>query len=139
MVRVQDPFDKLLVRPFVKSKPRAGDPLDAGSRRRADRPNASHGSWRGVRGGLSNEYLAMVDVNGTTHNKPCHDHCLHSLDGPSADCRGLTQVPHISSANRPRPRGRLFGFAGAVISLGWDLQGKATRTPHQSKGSGGTV
>src|SRR5262245_48759587 len=58
--------------------------------------------------------------------------------GPSADCRGLTQVPtyqvrigHACEA--------AFSVSQRGFSLGQGLQGKVARTPHQSKGSGGTV
>ena len=58
--------------------------------------------------------------------------------GPSADCRGLTQVPTYQERTG-HARGAAFSVSQRGFSLGWGLQGKVARTPHQSKGSGGTV
>src|SRR5439155_21265697 len=58
--------------------------------------------------------------------------------GPSADCRGLTQVPTYRERTG-HARGAAFSVSQRGFSLGWGLQGKVARTPHQSKGSGGTV
>src|SRR5437870_13007023 len=58
--------------------------------------------------------------------------------GPSADCRGLTQVTTYQ-VRTGHARGAAFSVSQRGFSLGWGLQGKVARTPHQSKGSGGTV
>ncbi len=58
--------------------------------------------------------------------------------GPSADCRGLTQVPTYQ-VGTGHTRGAAFSVLQRDFSLGWGLQGKVARTPHQSKGSDGTV
>src|SRR6266436_9804690 len=58
--------------------------------------------------------------------------------GPSADCRGLTQVTTYQ-VRTGHARGAAFSVSQRGFSLGWSLQGKVARTPHQSKGSGGTV
>src|SRR5438445_8492437 len=58
--------------------------------------------------------------------------------GPSADCRGLTQVPTYRERTG-HARGAAFSVSQRRFSLGWGLQGKVARTPHQSKGSDGTV
>src|SRR5436305_13576194 len=58
--------------------------------------------------------------------------------GPSADCRGLTQVPTYQERTG-HARGAAFSVSQHGFSLSWGLQGKVARTPHQSKGSGGTV
>src|SRR5438105_2010077 len=58
--------------------------------------------------------------------------------GPSVDCRGLTQVPTYRERTG-HARGAAFSVSQRAFSLGWGLQGKVARTPHQSKGSGGTV
>jgi hypothetical protein len=58
--------------------------------------------------------------------------------GLSADCRGLTQVP-IYQVRTGHTRWATFSVSQRGFLLGWGLQGKVARTPHQSKGSGGTV
>jgi hypothetical protein len=58
--------------------------------------------------------------------------------GPSADCRGPTQVP-IYQVQTGHASGAASSVSQRGFSLGWGLQGKVARTPHQSKGSGGTV
>src|SRR5213075_277136 len=58
--------------------------------------------------------------------------------GPSADCRGLTQVTTYQ-VRTGHARGAAFSVSQRRFSLGWGLQGKVARTPHQSKGSDGTV
>src|SRR5438270_13414966 len=52
--------------------------------------------------------------------------------GPSADCRGLTQVPTYRERTG-HARGAVFSVSQRGFSLGWGLQGKVARTPHQSK------
>src|SRR5262245_61334723 len=58
--------------------------------------------------------------------------------GPSADCRGLTQVPTYQ-VRISHVRGAAFAVSPRGFSPSWGLQGKVARTPHQRKGSGGTV
>src|SRR4029434_3235388 len=58
--------------------------------------------------------------------------------GPSADCRGLTQVPTYQ-VRIGRARGAAFSVSQRSFSLGWAFQGNVARTPHQSKGSADTV
>ena len=58
--------------------------------------------------------------------------------GTSADCRGLTQVPTYQ-VRTGHARGAAFAVLQRGFSLGWGLQGKVARTPHQSKGSGDSV
>jgi hypothetical protein len=58
--------------------------------------------------------------------------------GPSADCRGLTQVTKYQGRTN-NARAATFSVSQRRFSLGWGLQGKVARTPHQSKGRGGTV
>ncbi len=58
--------------------------------------------------------------------------------GTSADCRGLTPVP-IYQVRACNAHVAAFTFSPRDSSLSWGLQGKVVRTPHQSKGSGGTV
>ena len=58
--------------------------------------------------------------------------------GPSADCMGLTQVVKYQGRTN-NARAAAFSVSQRGFSLGWGLQGKVARTPHQSKGSGGTV
>jgi hypothetical protein len=85
---------------------------------------------------------------GLTHKPPCalcereaganRAMTLFTPLGPSADCSRLTQVPTYQVRTGPA-RGAAFSVSPRGFSLGWGLQGKVTRTPHQSKGSGGTV
>jgi hypothetical protein len=49
--------------------------------------------------------------------------------GPSADCRGLTQVP-IYQVRTSYARGAAFSVSQRGFSLSWGLQGKVVRTPH---------
>ena len=58
--------------------------------------------------------------------------------GPSADCRGLTQVSKYQGRTN-NAHLTAFSISQRGFSLSWGLQGKVGRTPHQSKGSGGTV
>jgi hypothetical protein len=57
--------------------------------------------------------------------------------GPSADCRGLTQIPIYQVRTSP-PAGPLFGFAVWLLAEA-GFTGKVARTSHQRTGSGGTV
>jgi hypothetical protein len=53
-------------------------------------------------------------------------------------CRRLTQITKYQ-ARIGHARGAAFSVSPRGFSLGWGLQGKVARTPHQSKGSEGTV
>src|SRR5262245_50727799 len=63
---------------------------------------------------------------------------LFTSFGPSDDCRGLTQVTKYQGQTN-NARAAIFSVSQRGFSLGWGLQGKVVRTPHQSKGSDGTV
>ena len=67
-----------------------------------------------------------------------HAMTLFTSLGPSADCRRLTQITKYQ-ARIGHARGAAFSVSPRGFSLGWGLQGKVARTPHQSKGSEGTV
>src|SRR5207244_9694292 len=56
----------------------------------------------------------------------------------SADCMGLTQVTKYQ-VRTGNSRVAAFSVSPRGFSLGWGLQDKVARTPHQSKGNGGTV
>jgi hypothetical protein len=58
--------------------------------------------------------------------------------GPSADCRGRTQATKYQ-VRTGHTRGAAFSVSQCGFWLSWALQGKVARTPHQSKGSDGTV
>src|SRR4029450_7065132 len=58
--------------------------------------------------------------------------------GPSADCRGLTQVPTYQ-VRIGHARGAAFSVSHCGFSLSLGLQGKVARTPHQMRGGEGTV
>ena len=54
--------------------------------------------------------------------------------GLSADCRGRTQVTKYQ-VRTGHARGAALSVSQRGFLLGWALQGKVARTPHQSKGS----
>jgi hypothetical protein len=91
-----------------------------------------------------NAVVSVVSVNGNQNqvyfsaSRTNRAMTLFTSLGLSADCRGLTQVP-IYQVRTGHTRWATFSVSQRGFSLGWGLQGKVARTPHQSKGSGGTV
>ena len=102
----------------------------------------TNATWVGFKGERSWPFASSNVICKTTF--PCvfeltnRVRTLFTSLGTSADCRELTYVPR-EQVRTGNAHLTALSFSGRRSSWGWGVQGKVARTPHQRRGSDGTV